>query len=56
LPPGCPFAPRCPWAFEKCVAERPPLRAVAANRLSACWVDNPGGEAKKHPGLWEASS
>ena len=24
-PPGCPFHPRCPWAFERCPAEAPQL-------------------------------
>jgi oligopeptide/dipeptide ABC transporter ATP-binding protein len=27
-PPGCPFHPRCPWAFERCPVEVPELRAV----------------------------
>jgi oligopeptide/dipeptide ABC transporter ATP-binding protein len=25
LPPGCSFAPRCPWAFERCYREQPPI-------------------------------
>jgi len=24
-PPGCPFHPRCPWAFDRCAVEAPPL-------------------------------
>ncbi|MCI0431665.1 MAG: ATP-binding cassette domain-containing protein, partial [Rhodospirillales bacterium] len=28
LPPGCPFRPRCPHAFERCEAELPPLRPI----------------------------
>ncbi|HYM52459.1 MAG TPA: dipeptide/oligopeptide/nickel ABC transporter permease/ATP-binding protein [Candidatus Dormibacteraeota bacterium] len=28
LPPGCRFTPRCPYAFERCSAEVPPLFAV----------------------------
>ncbi len=28
LPPGCSFAPRCPWKTDACDIERPPLRAV----------------------------
>ncbi|ADB50664.1 ABC transporter ATP-binding protein [Conexibacter woesei] len=27
-PPGCPFAPRCPHAEERCRAARPPLREL----------------------------
>jgi peptide/nickel transport system ATP-binding protein len=42
---GCPFSPRCPYVFEKCIAETPPLREVAGPRhVSACWlpVDSEG--------------
>jgi oligopeptide/dipeptide ABC transporter ATP-binding protein len=28
-PPGCPFHPRCPWAFERCPVEVPALGPVA---------------------------
>jgi oligopeptide/dipeptide ABC transporter ATP-binding protein len=36
-PPGCPFHPRCPYAFERCPVERPPLRAPAGeSHLDAC--------------------
>ena len=38
LPAGCAFAPRCAFRVERCVAERPPLRAVGENgHLAACW-------------------
>ncbi|OZM81441.1 ABC transporter ATP-binding protein [Pseudonocardia sp. MH-G8] len=37
LPSGCPFHPRCPYAVDRCRAERPPLRAVSgAGRAAAC--------------------
>jgi oligopeptide/dipeptide ABC transporter ATP-binding protein len=36
LPPGCPFAPRCPRSTDRCVAERPPLRREEAQAF-ACW-------------------
>ena len=35
--PGCPFAPRCRFAVEKCQSENPPLRQIAPNHYSACW-------------------
>ncbi len=40
LPSGCPFHPRCPYVFDKCVAEVPPLREVFdhAGHVSACWL------------------
>jgi dipeptide transport system ATP-binding protein len=34
-PAGCAFAGRCPFAAERCVAERPALRPVEG-RLVAC--------------------
>jgi peptide/nickel transport system ATP-binding protein len=38
-PPGCPFQPRCPYAFDKC-AEMPPLDPAGEEpgHLSACWL------------------
>ncbi|HWN22670.1 MAG TPA: ABC transporter ATP-binding protein, partial [Gaiellaceae bacterium] len=36
-PPGCRFAPRCDYAFEKCVTNDPPLLPVAPQE-SACWL------------------
>ena len=38
-PRGCPFAPRCEFVIEKCVAQNPPLEEVAPGHQSACWVD-----------------
>ena len=32
LPPGCPFAPRCPIAEQRCVEAEPPLLASATAR------------------------
>jgi oligopeptide/dipeptide ABC transporter ATP-binding protein len=40
LPEGCPFRPRCPYAFDRCT-ETPPLLDVdgaAAGHGSACWL------------------
>ena len=36
LPPGCPFAARCPQGFERCERELPLLAPDSANRLVAC--------------------
>jgi peptide/nickel transport system ATP-binding protein len=38
-PVGCPFRPRCPYAFDKCV-EQPPLDPVgsSSDHVSACWL------------------
>ncbi len=35
-PPGCRFAPRCPFAEAACRAEAPPMREVAPGHLAAC--------------------
>jgi peptide/nickel transport system ATP-binding protein len=38
LPPGCAFAPRCPYAFDACTAE-PPLQARSEPaHLDRCWL------------------
>ena len=37
LPPGCPFAPRCPYRTEQCTLERPELTEVAQDHWAACW-------------------
>ncbi len=39
-PRACPFAPRCPYVFDKCTSETPPLREVFNDRehQSACWL------------------
>ncbi len=37
-PAGCPFAPRCPYARDKCRSEKPPLVASSVPGHSyACW-------------------
>jgi oligopeptide transport system ATP-binding protein len=39
LPSQCPFAPRCPYNYERCWKENPPLEFVEPGHESACWVD-----------------
>jgi oligopeptide/dipeptide ABC transporter ATP-binding protein len=36
-PAGCRFAPRCPFADERCRTEAPALREVRAGHRSRCW-------------------
>ena len=36
LPPGCPFAPRCPVSTGSCLAAEPALRETAPNHRAAC--------------------
>lgn len=35
-PSGCRFRTRCPFAFERCTAEEPPLRSIQPGHLTAC--------------------
>jgi peptide/nickel transport system ATP-binding protein len=37
LPPGCAFAPRCPYAEEGCRANYPPYEQKARGHWVACW-------------------
>ena len=43
LQPGCPFRARCPYAFDRCSQEEPPLINRGDGSLAACWKD---------PGTW----
>jgi peptide/nickel transport system ATP-binding protein len=36
--PGCPFAPRCQFTFERCTLEVPPLYSVSDGHSSACFL------------------
>ncbi len=36
-PPGCRFAPRCPFGDERC-AEQPPMAPLGQGHAAACWV------------------
>ena len=36
LPPGCAFAPRCPYAFDKC-EEFPPEFVIDTGHTALCW-------------------
>jgi oligopeptide transport system ATP-binding protein len=37
VPPGCPFAPRCPKVQARCRVERPLLETVGPNQKAACF-------------------
>ncbi len=41
-PPGCRFHPRCPYAFDRCTDEEPPLVELVPNRAAACWLQRAG--------------
>ncbi|MEF3302932.1 ABC transporter ATP-binding protein [Paenibacillus sp. GYB003] len=43
MPAGCKFAPRCPHATDRCLAQEPELLPVEgrADRKSRCWLSEP---------------
>jgi peptide/nickel transport system ATP-binding protein len=41
IPPGCPYNPRCPKVFDRCIVERPDLLEAGTTR-AACWLYAPG--------------
>jgi oligopeptide/dipeptide ABC transporter ATP-binding protein len=49
---GCPFAPRCPLAFDRCLVEEPLLRPAQATHpghLAACHLDIADGQRFERP-------
>ena len=40
MPQGCPFAPRCEKACERCVSQRPSLTEIEPGHLVRCWLPN----------------
>jgi oligopeptide/dipeptide ABC transporter ATP-binding protein len=47
LPPGCPFHPRCPAAFDRCPRERPPLIPLARPPASSLAGEDPGANVER---------
>jgi oligopeptide transport system ATP-binding protein len=41
---GCPFAPRCEYAIERCLQERPTLEMLNPNHKVACFVKPNSGD------------
>jgi oligopeptide/dipeptide ABC transporter ATP-binding protein len=47
LPPGCRFAPRCPYAFDRCHVEKPPAYPIGDRWEAACFLlDQPVGASR----------
>jgi len=42
--PGCPFAPRCEFVFERCTREVPALYTISEGHLSACFLADPSAK------------
>jgi peptide/nickel transport system ATP-binding protein len=54
-PAGCRFHPRCPYAFDRCRFEEPPLVPLQDGRTAACWLQPEGADpeppARRHAQL-----
>ena len=51
-PAGCRFRDRCPYSWERCAAEHPPLYAIGAAHTSRCHLAvEPERRAHPHPPL-----
>ena len=42
VPTGCRFHPRCPYVFDRCRVEEPPLFDVGGGQEAACWLAEGG--------------
>ncbi len=40
MPSGCKFSPRCPYAFERCFEDEPPLISLESGQTVRCWLYN----------------
>ena len=40
IPPGCPYNPRCPRVFARCMEDRPDLMPARGTQ-AACWLHDP---------------
>ncbi len=45
-PTSCPFAPRCDYAYERCLNENPLLQPIETGHKVACWWDVNKGEPR----------
>jgi oligopeptide/dipeptide ABC transporter ATP-binding protein len=50
-PSGCRFHPRCPYAFDRCPVEEPPLLELTEHRSAACWLQSAGRPPEPLPQL-----
>jgi peptide/nickel transport system ATP-binding protein len=53
-PTGCRFRDRCPYSWERCETEHPPLYQIGAGHVSRCHLaEEPERRARPHPALVE---
>jgi peptide/nickel transport system ATP-binding protein len=46
-PSGCRFHPRCPYAFERCIQEEPPLFKLSDGQTTRCWLYDNGANGEQ---------
>ncbi|HET9416851.1 MAG TPA: dipeptide/oligopeptide/nickel ABC transporter permease/ATP-binding protein [Candidatus Limnocylindria bacterium] len=46
MPPGCRFAPRCPYVFDRCREERPPEYPTPVGGRATCFLLDPAEERR----------
>jgi oligopeptide/dipeptide ABC transporter ATP-binding protein len=47
MPPGCKFAPRCPFAWDRCSQGEPELLQTASGAVSRCFLHAPEGASRR---------
>ncbi|MGE3953747.1 MAG: ABC transporter ATP-binding protein [Parachlamydiales bacterium] len=52
-PPGCPFAPRCPYAMGICKQRRSSPYSLSPNQISSCWLHHPKAKGQRELFLQE---
>ena len=57
MPVGCKFHPRCPYAFDRCVEDEPPLFDLPDGQTVRCWLYDSGqpGESARIEAVREAT-
>lgn len=48
-PQGCPFYPRCQWARQLCITDRPDFVQISDSHRSMCWMLHPDAPADDNP-------
>ena len=56
VPTGCRFHPRCPYAFDRCRVDEPPLFDVGPGQQAACWLAEGGRSLPVLPPRTEAAA
>jgi oligopeptide/dipeptide ABC transporter ATP-binding protein len=46
-PGGCRFHPRCPYVFDRCRTDAPPLRTIGVGRQVRCWLYEGDGRERR---------